>query len=97
MKVIEKYDFSVVVQPASAGNLAKKVAMEKEHKGLFKLYSKLVHPSSYLVNDYSDSATDQNRKILQIHAQFYTQDTVSLLCEKLSIPYEVSKPYGLEV
>lgn len=91
-----KYHLPTIKQPASTGNLAKTVAMEAEHKGLFKLYSKLVHPSSYLVNDYGNSASVENQKILQIHAQLYAHDTVSRICEHLAVPFEVSKPYGVE-
>lgn len=92
----KKYNLPTIKHPASTGNLAKTVTMESEHKGLFKLYSKLVHPSSYLVNDYSNSAALENQKILQIHAQLYAHDTVSRICEELAIPYEISKPYGIE-
>ena len=93
-QLVTKFNLPSIKQPASTGNLAKTVDLESEHKGLFKLYSKLVHPSSYLVNDYANSAAVENQKILQIHAQLYAHDSVSRICEDLNIPYEVSKPYG---
>ncbi|QZO15654.1 DUF5677 domain-containing protein [Pseudoalteromonas piscicida] len=93
-QLVAKHNLPNIKQPASTGNLAKTVDLESEHKGLFKLYSKLVHPSSYLVNDYTNSASVENQKILQIHAQLYAHDSVSRICEELNIPYEVSKPYG---
>lgn len=92
--LVQKYGFPVVKQPASTGNIANKVGQEGEHKALFKLYSKLVHPSSYLVNDYGGASSIENQKTLQIHAQLYAHDTVSRVCEQFAIPYEVSKPYG---
>jgi hypothetical protein len=92
--LVKKYGFPVVKQPISTGNLANKVGQEDEHKALFKLYSKLVHPSSYLVNDYGGASSIENQKTLQIHAQLYAHDTVSRVCEQLAVPYEVSKPYG---
>ncbi|EMD1178444.1 hypothetical protein VP758_005063 [Vibrio harveyi] len=92
----QKYNLPVIKQPASTGNLAKTVEMESEYKGLFKLYSKLVHPSSYLVNYYGNAASVENQKVLQIHAQLYAHDTLSQICEELSIPYEISRPYGVE-
>lgn len=92
--LVEKYDFPFIKQPVSTGNLANKVGQENEHKALFKLYSKLVHPSSYLVNDYGGVSCIENQKTLQIHAQLYAHDTVSRVCEELAVPYEVSKPYG---
>lgn len=91
-----KYNLPIIKQPASTGNLAKTVGMESEHKGLFKLYSKLVHPSSYLVNDYGNSANVVNQNILQVHGQLYAHDIVSRICGELSIPFEISKPYGVE-
>jgi hypothetical protein len=92
--LVKKYGFPTVKQPVSTGNLANKVGQQDEHKALFKLYSKLVHPSSYLVNDYGGASSIENQKILQIHAQLYAHDTINRVCEELSVPYEVSKPYG---
>lgn len=92
--LVSQYGFPIVKQPDSTGNLANNVGQQDEHKALFKLYSKLVHPSSYLVNSYGDASSIENQKILQIHAQLYAQDTISRVYEKLSVPYEVSKPYG---
>ena len=90
--LITKYGLPTIKQPISTGNLAKTVGLENEHNSLFKLYSKLVHPSSYLVNDYNSAASIENRKILQIHAQLYAYDSISRICEALEVPYEVSKP-----
>lgn len=92
--LITKYGLPKIKQPISTGNLAKTVGLENEHNALFKLYSKLVHPSSYLVNDYNSAASIENRKILQINAQLYAYDSISRICEALEVPYEVSKPYG---
>jgi hypothetical protein len=92
--LITKYGLPTIKQPASTGTLAKTVGLEEEHKALFKLYSKLVHPSSYLVNDYNGASSIENQKILQIHAQLYAHDTLSRVCGELSVPYEISKPYG---
>ncbi len=92
--LVTKYGLPTIKQPISTGNLAKTVGLENEHNALFKLYSKLVHPSSYLVNDYNGAASIENQKILQIHAQLYAYDSISIICEALEVPYEVSKPYG---
>jgi hypothetical protein len=89
-----KYELPIIKQPISTGNLAKTVGLEDEHNALFKLYSKLVHPSSYLVNDYNGAASSENQKTLQIHAQLYAHDSISRICEELGVPFEVSKPYG---
>ena len=95
-QLVNKYNLPTIKQPASTGILAKGVNLESEHKGLFKFFSKLVHPSSYLVNDYTNAASSENRKILQIHAQLYAHDSITRICEELDIPYDISKPYGTE-
>lgn len=89
-----KYELPLVKQPIGTGSLAKTVGLEDEHNALFKLYSKLVHPSSYLVNDYNGASSNENQKTLQIHAQLYAHDSISRICEELGVPFEVSKPYG---
>lgn len=92
--LINKYGLPIVKQPVSTGNLVKKVGLEEEHKSLFKLYSKLVHPTSYLINDFDGASSVLNQKILQIHAQLYAHDSINRVCLNLEIPYEVSSPYG---
>ncbi len=89
-----KYGMPVIKQPASTGNIAKTVGLEDEHKALFKMFSKLVHPSSYLVNDYNSAASVENQKTLQIHAQLYAHDSIERICKVLAVPSEVSNPYG---
>lgn len=71
----------------SAGNLAKKNGLQNEHKALFKLFSKLIHPSSYLVND-ATASSDENFRILQMHAQLYALDTFSRIAKAVSLPPE---------
>ncbi len=92
--IVKKHKLPEVKRPESAGSITKRVGLEKEHKGLFKLFSKLIHPSSYLVNHYQGAASDENRMILQIHAQLYAIDTIQRICGALSVPEEISTPYG---
>lgn len=77
------------IKPVSAGNIAKSVGLSREHSALFKLFSKLVHPSSYLVNDYKNAASDEIRMTLQIHAQLYAWDTFGRICDAVSMPKSV--------
>lgn len=74
------------VTPEAAGNVARRLGLAVEHKALFKLLSKLVHPSSYLVNDYENAASDEIWKILQIHVQLYAWDALERVCDKLMMP-----------
>lgn len=74
--------------PAPAGKLAKSLGLAKEHEALFKLFSKLVHPSSYLVNDRTASS-DDNTMVLQVHAQLYAGDTFTRISDAFSVPVEI--------
>lgn len=76
-------------KPSPAGQIAKSVGLSEDHKALFKLFSKLVHPSSFLVNDFGNAASKEHYYILQIHAQIYAWDTFSRVCEDASMPDEI--------
>ncbi|HHK9583356.1 TPA: DUF5677 domain-containing protein [Citrobacter braakii] len=88
--LVSKYNLPVIKNPVTTGSLAQKVGQESEHKSLFKLYSKLVHPSSLLVNNYQTAASIENQKTLQIHAQLYTFDTMNRICEALNVPPDIN-------
>lgn len=93
--LIAKYGMPVIKNPESTGNLAKLVELDAEHKALFKLFSKLVHPSSYMVNDYQNAASIETQKILQVHAQLYAYDSITRICEALNVPENISKQYSV--
>ena len=59
------------VRPKMAGDLAKDVGQEAEYRAFYKLYSKLVHPSSWSVNWPDASASDMYRVALAGNAQAY--------------------------
>jgi hypothetical protein len=69
--------------------LATEVGLEDEHKALFKLFSKLVHPTSYLVNGGNALDDQQVRNVLLIHLQLYTIDTLKRVADKLVLPPEL--------
>lgn len=92
--LIKKYSLPTIKNPEATGSIAKSLNMTDEHKGMYKLFSKLVHPSSYLVNDYNNAGADETRKILQIHVQLYALDSIERICKSLCIPVEITKPYG---
>lgn len=85
----KKYKLPTIKRPADAGVIAREVGLNDEHKALFKLFSKLVHPSSYLINDYGNAASDEVRITLQIHTQLYAWDTYSRICDAQSVPNEL--------
>lgn len=81
-----KHNLPTIKSPASAGQIAQQLGLADAHKNLYKLFSKIVHPSSYLVNDYSNAASPQTTDILQIHAQLYAWDTLSRISSHFTIP-----------
>lgn len=82
----EKYKLPTVKKPLDAGVIANDLGRSREHKSLFKLTTKLVHPSSYLINDYGNAASSETKSILQIHAQLYAWDTFSRVCDEVPVP-----------
>lgn len=82
----EKYKLPTVNKPLDAGVIANDLGLSREHKSLFKLITKLVHPSSHLTNDYSNAASSETKSILQIHAQLYAWDTFSRICDAVPVP-----------
>jgi hypothetical protein len=81
-----KYQLPSIKSPASAGQIAQQLGLSEEHKNLYKLFSKIVHPSSYLVIDYKNAASIETRVILQAHAQLYAWDVFSRVCERFNVP-----------
>jgi hypothetical protein len=60
--------------------LAEKVGLIKEYEGLFKLYSKFIHPTSFLINSNPDTVNAlQFKNIFLIQFQIYTSDLESRL------------------
>jgi hypothetical protein len=70
-------------------SIAKALDKGDEHKNLFKLFSKLVHPSSYLVNDSANAASPEVRSILQTHCQLYAWDLFSRICDAVGVPEDI--------
>lgn len=90
LKVLrDKHQLPTIKSPASAGQIAQQIGLSDEHKNLYKLFSKIVHPSSYLVNDYKNASSIETRMILQIHAQLYAWDAFSRVCEHFNVPGEL--------
>ena len=93
-KIAIKHSLPEVKSPESTGRLASKLGLGAEHKSLFKLFSKLIHPTSYLLNNPEDASSSNNFMILQIHTQLYAIDSIGRICTEFNVPHEVSKPFG---
>ena len=87
-----KYDLPEKT-PRSAGALENSVGLKREHRALFKLFSKLIHPSSYLVNDPKNAASPEVRDILIMHAQLYAGDTFERICSRIGVANSIRRKF----
>ncbi|TIL86906.1 MAG: hypothetical protein E5Y73_26400 [Mesorhizobium sp.] len=85
----DKYKLPEIKTPAIAASMAADLGSTSEHKALFKMFSKLVHPSSYLINNYDNAAAQEMRAILQVHLQLYAWDALSRISGVFSVPKEL--------
>jgi hypothetical protein len=74
------------------GDIATKLGLEREHKTLHKLFSKILHPTSYLVNSDHLMNDWQMSNTMFIHMQLYTLDTLRRVSDRLGAPDELLKP-----
>ena len=81
-----KYQLPALKRIPSTAAIAESVGRSDEHKALFKLFSKIIHPSAYLVNDYQNAASEQVLIVLQVHAQMYAWDTFYRISDALGVP-----------
>ena len=92
----KRWALPLIKNSMGSGNLAGKVGMQEEHLAFFKLYSKLVHPSSLVVNK-KDYCTDMFFPILEMNLQTNALISINMVCEALQIPSKVSKQYGPQI
>lgn len=86
----EKHNLPAIKTPSSASQKAQQLGLSEEHKNLYKLFSKIVHPSSYLVNDSSKAASIEIRVILQVQAQVYAWDSINRVSQHFNVPTELN-------
>jgi hypothetical protein len=70
--------------------LAREVGLEREYKSLFKIFSKLVHPTAYLVNSENVMGDAQMRDVLLIHLQLYVLDHLKRATDEMGVPAELT-------
>ena len=76
----------IAKKPTTIKTLATEVGLGGEYSSLFKLWSKLVHPSSYLVNTVGVLDDRQTRLVLLAHLQLYALDLLRQVADELEIP-----------
>jgi hypothetical protein len=87
--LLRKHGLTELTRLPSIASIAGTLGREEEHRSLFKLFSKLVHPSSYLVNDYENAASDETFLILQSHVQLYSWELFTRISDALHVPEDV--------
>jgi hypothetical protein len=93
-KLRQKYKLPEVSRSLDSRSIARKLGSLNDHDALFKLSSKLVHPSSYLTNDQSTVTALGTEVILEVYAQVYAWDIFRQVCDALSVPDSVREISG---
>lgn len=84
--LLDKHGLKSVGKPETVKSIAKDVGELEEYIVLFKLFSKLLHPTSYLINSYNSASCIDNFNILIISAQKYALDLFERLRSELNVP-----------
>lgn len=83
IKALAKKHNLILQKPESIKTIATIVGLEREYKALYKLFSKYVHPSSYIINaSPKEIHSNEIRNIFLIHAQIYAIDTFQRIKEE---------------
>lgn len=77
-------------RPLGTAELAKEFGLEREHKALFGLFSKLVHPSAFLVNGWQHSQDQTMATTLLVKLLDYADQLLQLVGSCAGIPQEVT-------
>ncbi|MGG22252.1 hypothetical protein ED991_02885, partial [Salmonella enterica] len=91
--ILDKHDLKSVKSPETVKSIAEKVGELEEYAALFKLFSKLLHPTSYLINSHSTAGCIDNFNILIVSAQKYAFDLFERLRNELNVPEDVLKQW----
>lgn len=80
------------IRHSSASDVAKRAGTNLTHRAFFGLFSKLIHPSSFLINSVKTAHSEDIRNILQINAQLYAIDIMERLHDYYHMPPELGVP-----
>jgi hypothetical protein len=76
-------------RPSRIGELAKEFGLEHEHKALFGLYSKLVHPSAFLINGWQHNKDQTMATTLILNLLGYADRLLLLVTNHVGAPEEM--------
>lgn len=66
--------------------IAKRMKQETEYATLYRYYSKLIHPTSYLVNNYDAASSKHVLMLFQMFAQKYAVKTFASISNAVDMP-----------
>lgn len=82
----DKYNFPVVKQPQQVKAMTDAVGLVEDYESIYKLTSKLIHPSSLYINSSSTLDNQEYHNILVICGQLYLISMLNEICKKLNAP-----------
>ncbi|PMO40638.1 hypothetical protein BCT10_02795 [Vibrio splendidus] len=85
----KKYELPIVKQPQQFKAMTEAVNLVDDYESVFKLTSKLVHPSSLFINSNSSLNNFEYHNILVICGQLYLFSMLNEICEKLEAPESI--------
>jgi hypothetical protein len=85
-------DFSQ--KPSRIVDLAKEFGLEKEHKALFGLLSKLVHPSAFLINGWQHNNDQTLATSLILNLLDYADRLLQTIASHVGAPAELIRWYS---
>ncbi|MFQ2037492.1 DUF5677 domain-containing protein [Aeromonas veronii] len=86
----KKYEYPEVKQPQQIKTMAEVAGLIKDYDTIFKVTSKLIHPSSLYINSSASLDNHTYHNILVIHGQLYSLMMYKEICDNLSVPKEIS-------
>lgn len=91
--ILDKHNLESVKKAESVKDIATEAGELEEYMALFKLFSKLLHPTSYLINSYNSASCIDNFNILIVSAQKYAFDLLERLRIELNMPNGILKDW----
>ncbi len=91
--ILDQNNLKSVKSPETVKSIAEKIGEQEEYTALFKLFSKLLHPTSYLINRHNEASCIYSFNILIVSAQKYAFDMFERLKIELNVPEGVLKPW----
>ncbi|HEA3089006.1 TPA: hypothetical protein RVR74_001294 [Aeromonas salmonicida] len=89
-RLCEKYNFPVVKQPQQVKTMTEAVGLVEDYDSIYKLTSKLIHPSSLYINSRSTLDNKEYHNILVICGQLYLISMLNEICMKLNAPSAIA-------